>query len=304
MVSACEDMEYTGGLAEAEVFQVGCYGYNTPQECFVDILKAKAGSALQQIARFQNYDNPEIPAAQILVQCMMSQNPDANGNYLISRSGPQCEIADTILRAAGYDTFKLGKCLFKTLDKIGLSFERGIVCNSPNNTCRTHTEIREELINLRSVLNAIDIKQPGSRGATIAKGAAIGTAIGAGAGGVATAITALVEHDNINCRVGDNLAQVGLNKSYSIGSLKDFYVKWGLNLPDATVAAGGTTVYDLSTWTDACSKYVTETECNNAQFYYKNASGTLEWIYSACTFEKVTSKCDPNSTLIKSYDVK
>ena len=45
------------------------------------------------------------------------------------------------------------------------------------------------------------------------KSIAVGTAIGAGAGGLATAITAYVEKSNINCRVGDNLNQVGFGKS-------------------------------------------------------------------------------------------
>lgn len=305
MVSACEDAEMDGGVAQAEVFQVSCYNYNTPGECFIDMIKQKLpDSTLKQIADFQNYDHPEIAAAEILVQCLVSQQPDQNGSYLIARSGPRCEVANEVLLAAGYDTLKLGKCLFKTLDKIGLSFDRGIVCSAPNNTCRDYREIREELDMLRDVLRAIDIKQAEKRGATIAKGTAIGTAVGIGAGGVATAITAFVEQGNISCRVGDNLAQVGLNKSYSIDSLKDFYVKWNLNLPDAMVASGGTTVHDLATWTDACAQYSSDTACNGAQFYYKNESGMLEWIYSGCVFDEATSSCNPNQILIKSYGIK
>ena len=143
-----------------------------------------------------------------------------------------------------------------------------------------------------------------SRGATIGKGAGIGAAIGAGAGGVATAITALVEHDNINCRVGDGLGQVGLNKSYSIDGLKDLYVKWNLNLPDTQVLGGGTTVSDLSSWEYACKTYTSASACGSAQFYYKNAVGALEWVYSACEWDSVKSECIPNPVLIKSYGVK
>ncbi|MBR4859926.1 MAG: hypothetical protein IKV10_01350, partial [Alphaproteobacteria bacterium] len=70
--------------------------------------------------------------------------------------------------------------------------------------------------------------QRGNRGAT----AAIGAATGAATGGLATAITAFVEKNNISCRVGDGLESVGYGKSYSIETLRDFYVKWDLQLPE------------------------------------------------------------------------
>ena len=47
-----------------------------------------------------------------------------------------------------------------------------------------------------------------------------------------------------------------------------------------------------------------EAACKDAQFYYKNAAGALEWVYSACEFDVAGATCNPSSTLIKSYDVK
>ena len=47
-----------------------------------------------------------------------------------------------------------------------------------------------------------------------------------------------------------------------------------------------------------------EAACKDAQFYYKNVAGALEWVYSACEFDVAGATCNPSATLIKSYDVK
>lgn len=70
------------------------------------------------------------------------------------------------------------------------------------------------------------------RGISRGSSAAIGAATGATAGGLATAITAFVEKNNIMCRVGDGLDTVAYGKSYSIENLRDFYFKWNLQLPE------------------------------------------------------------------------
>jgi hypothetical protein len=144
-----------------------------------------------------------------------------------------------------------------------------------------------------------------SRKETIGKATGIGALIGAGAGGVATAITALIESDNINCRVGDGSGQVGYNKSYSIDRLKDLYVKWNLNLPDTQVQGASTTVHDTVTWNGVCSKNGSPEECAAEQFYYKNAAGSLEWIYEPCEWDSTVSPaaCVSSDTLLKSYGV-
>ena len=67
---------------------------------------------------------------------------------------------------------------------------------------------------------------------------------------------------------------------------------------------GGTTVHDLTSWADACKTYTSKTACDSAQFYYKNAVGALEWVYSACEFDAAGMTCIPSKVLIKSYGVK
>ena len=115
---------------------------------------------------------------------------------------------------------------------------------------------------------------------------------------MATAITAFVERSNINCRVGDDLAQVGYGKSYSIESLRDFYVKWGLRLPD-TISPTGTAV-DCDSWRRACATLTDVEQCKNAQLNYKPAdASTITLIDSACTVSG--SACIENYPVARSY---
>ena len=149
---------------------------------------------------------------------------------------------------------------------------------------------------MAGVWNAIaieDLETGRSRGGT----AAIGAGIGAGAGGVATAITAFIERNNISCHVGDGLAQVGFGKSYNIGTLKDFYVKWNLNLPDTVAPTAQVT--DCASWAAACAKYTDLNQCAVAQINYKpTGSGTTTLVSSACQVSG--SACIANPTVSKS----
>ena len=130
------------------------------------------------------------------------------------------------------------------------------------------------------------------------KSIGIGAGVGAGAGGLATAITAFVERSNINCRVGDGLAQVGYGKSYSIGSLKDFYVKWKLNLPDTVMPTG--TAVDCETWRRSCGTIHDLNQCKMAQIHYKPADAvTVTLVPTACTVSG--SVCIENYPVAKSY---
>lgn len=130
------------------------------------------------------------------------------------------------------------------------------------------------------------------------KGALIGAGAGAGAGGIATAITAFVERNNITCHVGDNLDKVSYNKSHSIESLRDFYVKWNLNLPESAVAP--VVVDSCATWKTACARYTDLNECVSAQFNYKQPTGVIQ-VFNACVASG--SVCVENSTLTTSYGV-
>ena len=133
---------------------------------------------------------------------------------------------------------------------------------------------------------------------TMAKNIGIGAAIGAGTGGVATAITAFVEKNNVNCRVGDGLNTVAYGKSHSIDTLKDFYVKWNLRVPD-TVSPTSTAV-DCKSWKLACAQYTDLEQCKEVALNYKpNLDGTITLIHSACAVSG--SVCIENAVVAASY---
>ena len=126
----------------------------------------------------------------------------------------------------------------------------------------------------------------------------VGAAIGAGTGGLATAITAFVEKNNINCRVGDGLSTVAYGKSHSIDTLKDFYVKWGLKLPDTVIPTA--TAVDCKTWKLSCAEYTDLNQCAVAAINYKPAlDGTITLVRSACAVSG--SVCIENAAVAKSY---
>ncbi len=286
LVSLCEK----GNVQNLDVYSVVCEGGKV-EDCL-----------RQQITELGKIESSEIDATLSQLKPCVTTIDAAKGQYVIKGDGTCGEI----MADAGFEKKQMGDCMFKNPDKQAQKSNREDVLCFSEGECVDHIKARESLNIMATVLPTIQLEMPKteSRGATIGKGAAIGAAVGAGAGGLATAITALVEHDNINCRVGDGLTQVGLNKSYSIDGLKDLYVKWKLNLPDTQVIGGGTTVKDKSSWEDACKTYVSEEACESAEFYYKNAVGALEWVYSACEYDSAGETCDPNATLLKSYDVK
>ena len=285
---------------------INCSGSSDLLSCLTNLLKTGEVEELKKVAKDYNImtaasdDHIIASAASILVSCVEKVDNTTDSYTIMNKS--ICANARSVLVIAGIGPFRVGSCVFKGIDLSKLDIDRNIACTEEG-LCRPYTEIRKELNDLDYVLDAIDVKPAEKRSATIGKAAGIGAAVGAGAGGIATAITALVESDNINCRVGDGLGQVGLNKSYSIDRLKDLYVKWNLNLPDTQVLGASGAVTDETSWIAACDDYDTQKKCEEVQFYYKNASGVLEWIYSACTWDSNTNTCNPNNTLLKSYGV-
>lgn len=171
-------------------------------------------------------------------------------------------------------------CTLKALNldkKDGL----GIYC-SKGGICITASNVETELKRLNSVFGK-DITNLMINGekSNMAKSVGIGAAVGAGTGGLATAITAFVERNNISCRVGDGLEQVAFNKSYSIDTLKDFYVKWNLRVPD--VVAPTATITDCQSWKNTCATFADLEQCDAAQFNYKPAGApTTMLVSSAC----------------------
>lgn len=205
------------------------------------------------------------------------------------------EISGSLKKLATTDSTDACSQRFKTIN-LAIKNGTGIYCDGTKENCASATDIRSELDRLASVWNNIgiaDLETGRSRGGS----AAIGAGIGAGAGGVATAITAFIERNNISCHVGDGLAQVGFGKSYNIGTLKDFYVKWNLNLPDTIAPTAQVT--DCASWGAACAKYTDLNQCAAAQINYKPAgSGTTTLVSSACQVSG--SACIANPTISKS----
>ena len=173
----------------------------------------------------------------------------------------------------------------------------GIYC-SKGGICITASNVETELKRLNSVFGK-DITNLMINGekSNMAKSVGIGAAVGAGTGGLATAITAFVERNNISCRVGDGLEQVAFNKSYSIDTLKDFYVKWNLRVPD--VVAPTATITDCQSWKNTCATFADLEQCAVAQFNYKPAgASTTTLVYSVCMVSG--SACIENYTVAQS----
>ena len=174
-------------------------------------------------------------------------------------------------------------------------------CSAKSDTCLPAPEIRREVAALDKILTSevATVIEKGEK-SNMLKSIGTGAAIGAGAGGVATAITALVEHSNINCRLGDGLAQVGLGKAYSIETLRDFYVKWNLHLPDTVSPTAQ--INDCVAWRNACAQFTNLEDCKNAQVNYRpSADSTTTLIRSAC--EVSGSACIENYPVARSYGV-
>lgn len=175
------------------------------------------------------------------------------------------------------------------LDKAG---GEGIYCkDSKNKSCRSSEQIESDIERLDDVFTSdlSDLLQKGED-SNLLKSTLIGAGIGAGTGGLATAITAFVERNNISCHVGDALAEVGYGKSYSIGSLKDFYVKWNLNLPDTVSPTP--TVNDCDSWKRACNTFTDLEQCRSASVNYKPKNAPIRLIENACVVSG--SKCIEN----------
>ena len=161
----------------------------------------------------------------------------------------------------------------------------------------TPPEEIQDLLRVFSNTDLVDLLKNGEE-SNMGKAIGIGAGVGAGAGGLATAITAFVERSNISCHVGDNLAQVGYNKSYAIESLKDFYVKWNLNLPDIATPTG--TATDCASWRRACNTVTDLEQCASTQITYKPTDGsTVMQIPGACAVSG--GVCMENYPVAKSH---
>ena len=240
----------------------------------------------------------ETVAVATQVSVVEASSEEGTQQVATNQLNKTTEMASTAAdqaRSSGADD---KKCHFKTLNLDKYKGE-GIYCNAGESDCLPAIDIEKEMDRLRPVFTAeiVDLIQNGEA-SNMGKSIGIGAAVGAGAGGLATAITAFVERSNINCRVGDGLAQIGLNKSYTIGSLKDFYVKWNLSLPDTISPTA--LVVDCDSWKRACGTLTDLNQCNAAQINYRPAGATqTALIPGACTASG--SVCIENYPVAKSY---
>ena len=162
--------------------------------------------------------------------------------------------------------------------------------------CRTLEQTNKDVQKLDGLLKTIGVEK---EKASVGKGILVGGTVGAAAGGLATGITAVIESNNIKCVVGNDLASVALNKSYTIGSLKDFYIKKGFSFMDSVLA--NTPVVDRNSWGVACSEFQgNQDDCQNASVIYKH-DGKREVVPYACSY--VGSMCLVNEDVANLFGV-
>lgn len=216
---------------------------------------------------------------------------DSDGNTVLMAGEVNCgKLGD--LKPIDIKTFNK-ECLFVPL-QLGLAVQSPELpyCDH-DGKCLTVDQIEVELANMKTLLAEVEPvvdknvlteakkAKKLSKGSMIGKGAAIGAAVGVGAGGLATAITAFVERSNISCKVGDGLNSVALGKAHTIDTLRDFYVKWNLQLPDTITPTS--MVVDVESWDQACGQFNNKLfDCPTVQINYKKADGKIELIPSAC----------------------
>lgn len=186
-----------------------------------------------------------------------------------------------------------GMCSFRNM----LAKDADVRCSDGGTLCVSKAQIGRQLGILDGVFDAEVSELLQGEKNNVGKALGVGAAVGAGAGGLATAITALVEHSNISCRVGDGLAQVGLNKAHKIDTLKDFYVKWNLRLPD--VIAPTKSVTNYKELEQVCKLYG-QSECDDVQVSFK-AGTTIETIHTICQFDTTRGQCLVNDTVAASH---
>lgn len=267
----CNTIEVTS--SETTIYSdvaVQCNNYINIEDCFSNVAmlnpcKGQGFTTAQQCANFLAQQNADAAAA------LVDNDPAASENEF---------------------------CSFQPLN-LARASGTGIYCNAGGAGCQNAVQISVDVERLDDIFTSEikDLLQNGEE-SNMGKSIGIGIGVGAGAGGLATAITAFVERSNISCHVGDGLAQVGYGKSYSIGSLKDFYVKWNLNLPD-TITPTGTAV-DCDSWKRACGTITNLEQCASAQLNYKPAdAATTTLVPTACTVSG--SVCIENYPVAKSY---
>lgn len=176
------------------------------------------------------------------------------------------------------------RCSFKELNQ-AIKSDDSVYCEAADHECVTKSQFELQINEINAAFSGLDDIFAGTKG-NKGKAAAIGAASGAAAGGTATLITALVEKNRINCRVGDDLDRVEFNKSYTIDRLRDFYVKWALQVPTTISVTSASVVTNCSNWNAICETFTNVDECANAKVAYMP-----DGVYSP---RQIDNACDMN----------
>ncbi|MBP5794938.1 MAG: hypothetical protein J6W41_02890 [Alphaproteobacteria bacterium] len=206
------------------------------------------------------------------------------------------EAANTVYQVCTLKCNPNTQCSFHSLKEIDI-FD-SMVCEG-GQACMSMSASQDEVRDLKNVFANDKLNKvfQGTK-STVGKNALIGAGIGLGTGGVATAITAFVERNNISCRVGDGLDTVGFGKSYTIDSLKDFYVKWNLRVADSISPTARVT--SCEDWIATCGMYTTPEDCNAVEINYQRPGrNTTTLVRSACRMSG--SVCIENRSVARSY---
>lgn len=211
-------------------------------------------------------------------------------------------------------------CQYKNFNQLTVkSSNTNVFCDGPGQACINRWQFEKYMNELQQAFAAVeDVFSKGTGYVSekeakkiYAKDMAIGGAIGAGTGGAVTAIAAIVEGSRINCRVGDDLARVDLNKSYRIESLRDFYVKWALNMPTTPVSTNERSidvVTNCGNWDAICKArgagdYGDSTSCSSVQVnYLPTGVYTPRLVTNACV-RATNGDCGINWTTAKRYGI-
>lgn len=226
---------------------------------------------------------------------------DGNGNIIAFHMGELvCDDAEVSeFTEADIAAFN-EECLLKRLEiGFGIQNDDNPFCATQTG-CRSYLQIQQDLDSLRSVLNQVEVVvEPEGSGPSVGKGILVGGLVGAGVGGLATGITAVIEKNNISCKVENDLGSVSFGKSYTIDSLKSFYVRYALNLPDSVLA--NTPVTDKNSWGLACSEFQgKQDDCENASVLYRRDS-KREVVPFACSY--TGSMCLMNKDVAELYGI-
>ncbi|MCL1892342.1 MAG: hypothetical protein FWF97_03610 [Alphaproteobacteria bacterium] len=240
--------------------------------------------------------NSSVPYNELLKETLKMAQQLARNTEYAGKVEPALKAFEEFVMANENDASRADQCpSFKSLNIVMKGGgERDFFCVSPNRDCVGPETFQREVDRLGTALGYVEV-QPEKKGMSNAgKGALIGAATGLAVGGLATAITAFVEKNNINCRIGDDLDRVAFNKSGNIDSLKNFYVKWALNLPDTIMPTAMVT--DCAGWRNACGTLKDIRQCAEASINLKLGTATTpKLIANACT--PSGSICIENSKL-------